>query len=45
MYEQEEVWVQEAKAGNKLAFGNLIQAYQRPVYNLTYRMLGNPQEA
>lgn len=45
MYEQEEVWVQEARAGNKLAFGNLVQAYQRPVYNLTYRMLGNPQEA
>ena len=45
MYEQEEVWVQEAQAGNKQAFSRLVDAYQRPVYNLTYRMLGNAQEA
>jgi RNA polymerase sigma-70 factor (ECF subfamily) len=45
MYEQEELWVQQAQAGNKQAFSRLVEAYQRPVYNLTYRMLGNPQEA
>jgi RNA polymerase sigma-70 factor (ECF subfamily) len=45
MQQQEELWVQEARAGNQQAFGQLVEAYQRPVYNLTYRMLGNPQEA
>ncbi len=45
MNEQEQVWVDEARAGDKAAFGRLVEAYQRPVYNLTYRMLGNPQEA
>lgn len=45
MHEQEEIWVREARAGSKHAFGRLVEAYQRPVYNLTYRMLGNAQEA
>ena len=45
MDEQESVWVQEALQGNKRAFSQLVEAYQRPVYNLAYRMLGNPQEA
>jgi RNA polymerase sigma-70 factor (ECF subfamily) len=45
MHEQEELWVQQAQAGNQQAFNRLVEAYQRPVYNLTYRMLGNPQEA
>jgi RNA polymerase sigma-70 factor, ECF subfamily len=45
MYEQEEGWVRQAQAGNKQAFSRLVEVYQRPVYNLTYRMLGNPQEA
>lgn len=45
MNEQEEIWVREARAGSKPAFSCLVEAYQRPVYNLTYRMLGNAQEA
>jgi len=45
MSEQEEVWIREAQAGNKQAFSRLVEAYQRPVYNLTYRMLGSPEEA
>ena len=28
-----------------MAFGHLVRAYERPVYNLTYRMLGDPAEA
>ncbi len=31
--------------GNQEAFTQLVEAYQRPVYNLCYRMLGNPDEA
>lgn len=45
MNEQEEIWIREAQAGNKSAFSRLVEAYQRPVYNLTYRILGNPEEA
>jgi len=45
MSEQEEIWVREALAGNKQAFNRLVEAYQRPVFNLAYRMLGNPDEA
>jgi RNA polymerase sigma-70 factor (ECF subfamily) len=45
MNEQESVWVEQAREGDKQAFGHLVEAYQRPVYNLTYRMLGNPDEA
>lgn len=45
MNEQEAVWIEEARAGNKQSFSRLVEAYQRPVYNLTYRMLGTPEEA
>ena len=45
MNEQEQLWVEQARAGDKQAFSQLVGAYQRPVYNLTYRMLSNPQEA
>lgn len=45
MNQQEQVWVQEAMTGDQQAFSKLVTAYQRPVYNLTYRKLGNPQEA
>lgn len=31
--------------GDQAAFGELVQKYQRIVYNLTYRMLGEAQEA
>jgi RNA polymerase sigma-70 factor (ECF subfamily) len=43
--DQERVWVEEAREGDQHAFGLLVQAYQKPVFNLTYRMLGNAQEA
>ena len=42
---EEQGWVEQARRGDKQAFGRLVQAYQRPVYNLTYRMLGSPEEA
>jgi RNA polymerase sigma-70 factor (ECF subfamily) len=45
MNEQEQLWVEQARRGDKQAFSRLVEAYQRPVYNLTYRMLGNQQEA
>ncbi len=45
MSEQEANWVEAARQGDKQAFGRLVEAYQGPIYNLTYRMLGNAGEA
>jgi RNA polymerase sigma-70 factor (ECF subfamily) len=45
MNDQEVVWIEQAREGDQRAFGLLVQAYQKPVFNLTYRMLGNAQEA
>jgi RNA polymerase sigma-70 factor (ECF subfamily) len=41
----EQTWVEQAVEGDRAAFGRLVEAYQKPVYNLAYRMLGNPLEA
>jgi RNA polymerase sigma-70 factor (ECF subfamily) len=42
---EEQVWLEQARQGDKAAFGKLIEAYQTPVYNLAYRMLNNSGEA
>ena len=42
---EEEFWITQARRGNRKAFSRLVEAYQRPVYSITYRMLGNPEEA
>lgn len=38
-------WLAQALYGNSEAFANLVEFYQRPVFNLCYRMLGDPDEA
>jgi RNA polymerase sigma-70 factor, ECF subfamily len=38
-------WLQQALAGDETAFANIVEAYQRPVFNLCYRMLGDPVDA
>jgi RNA polymerase sigma-70 factor (ECF subfamily) len=38
-------WIEQARAGDQVAFGRLVTSYQTPVYNLSYRMLGNASEA
>jgi RNA polymerase sigma-70 factor (ECF subfamily) len=38
-------WVRAAAEGDQIAFGQLVEHYQRAVFNLTYRMLGDAQEA
>jgi len=43
--QQELQWIAAARRGDRHAFSKLVQAYQIPVYNLAYRMLGNAQEA
>ena len=42
---EESTWIQQARGGDQNAFGRLVVAYQTPVYNLAYRMLGNKVEA
>ena len=45
MSDLESLWLTQALKGNAEAFGNLIEMYQTPVYNLCYRMLGDPYDA
>ena len=45
MSNSEAEWLQKAIQGNDEAFTQLVEAYQKPVYNLCYRMLGDPLEA
>jgi RNA polymerase sigma-70 factor (ECF subfamily) len=42
---QEQVWALQAQQGSEEAFTRLVEAYQKPVYNLCYRMLGEPEAA
>jgi RNA polymerase sigma-70 factor (ECF subfamily) len=44
-FDEEPIWLELARRGDKDAFGRLIEAYQTPVFNLAYRMLGNADEA
>lgn len=41
----ERTWILEARKGDQQAFEKLVEAYQGPIYNLTYRMLGNAGDA
>lgn len=45
MLDSEPTWIEQALKGDSQAITQLVETYQRPVYNLCYRMLGNAQEA
>ena len=38
-------WLERARRGDEQAFAELVEAYQRPVFNLCYRMLGEAGDA
>jgi len=38
-------WIRQATEGNDTAFCYLVEAYQKPVFNLCYRLLGNTHDA
>lgn len=42
---EEMAWVIQAQQGSDEAFTRLVETYQTPVYNLCYRMLGEPESA
>lgn len=42
---EEQTWVAQAQQGNDEAFTKLVETYQTPVFNLCYRMLGEPESA
>lgn len=41
----ENAWVRQAQRGSDEAFTQLVETYQKPVFNLCYRMLGEPEAA
>ncbi|WKZ37541.1 MAG: sigma-70 family RNA polymerase sigma factor [Anaerolineales bacterium] len=42
---EEQTWVLQAQQGDDEAFTRLVETYQTPVFNLCYRMLGEPESA
>lgn len=45
MVEIQTEWLVAARKGDRDAFGRVVEAFQSPVYNLCYRMLGNSGDA
>jgi hypothetical protein len=43
--DREAKWLIQAQKGDPQAFTHIVEEYQRPVYNLCHRMLGNAQDA
>jgi len=41
----EKAWVLQAQQGSDEAFTQIVETYQKPIYNLCYRMLGEPTAA
>jgi len=41
----ERTWIAAAKGGEPEALARLYECYQRPVYSLCYRLLGNEDDA
>jgi RNA polymerase sigma factor (sigma-70 family) len=41
----DDVLVRRVQAGNTEAFEELVRRYERKVYNITYRLMGNEQDA
>jgi RNA polymerase sigma-70 factor (ECF subfamily) len=38
-------WVQAARAGDERAFACIVARFEKPIYSLAYRMLGNARDA
>jgi RNA polymerase sigma-70 factor (ECF subfamily) len=42
---QQTEWIAQTRAGNQAAFSQIVEKYQKPVYNICYHMLRNAHEA
>jgi RNA polymerase sigma-70 factor (ECF subfamily) len=42
---EQTTWIIRAKQGDRAAFGQIVEKYQRPVYNICFHMLKNAEEA
>jgi RNA polymerase sigma-70 factor (ECF subfamily) len=42
---QEKDWIRASQRGDNLAFNRLVLRWEKPIYNLTLRMLQDPDEA
>ena len=45
MNDNEAIWLASARAGDDEAFAYIVEAYQKPVFSLCYRMLSNAGDA
>lgn len=45
MQDNESQWLTRAQKGDSQSFAHLVEKYQRPVYNMCYRMLNNAEDA
>lgn len=45
MQDSDSIWVARARRGDADAFSHLVETYQRPVFNLCYRMLNDAGDA
>jgi RNA polymerase sigma-70 factor (ECF subfamily) len=45
LQEIDETWVIQAQKGDPESFTILVEKFERPVFNMCYRMLGNSQDA
>lgn len=43
--QEEQIWILKTLQGDQEAFARLVARYERQVYNLAYRMLGNAEDA
>lgn len=41
----ETTWVERARAGDEAAFAAIYEKYERPIYSLVYRLMGNAEDA
>lgn len=42
---EEQTWIHKAQKGDELAFEQLVMAYEKQVYTMALRMVGNPDDA
>lgn len=42
---EESTWIERAREGDEAAFAAIYDRYQKPIFSLVYRLMGNPDDA